>query len=82
MKTVLIFIAVVSAVALLGFAVHDVIYLGMGISRSATHAPKEFWDAFGDAVKWSIEYKEAATVVLVVCLVVLYVVRAPSTKRR
>jgi hypothetical protein len=81
MKTVLIFIAVVSAVALLGFAVHDVMYLGMGISGSAAHAPKEFWDALGDAVKWSIQYKEAATVVFVVCLVILYVVSGPSTKR-
>jgi hypothetical protein len=78
MRTALIFMVVVSAVVLLGFAVHDVVSFGMGISSSASRAPKQFWDALGDAVTWSIEYKEGATAVFVICLVVLYIVKNPT----
>jgi ABC-type Fe3+ transport system permease subunit len=78
MRTALICIVVVSAVIMLGFAVHDVVSFDMGISSSASRAPKQFWDALGDAVTWGIEYKEGATAVFVICLVVLYIVKNPT----
>jgi hypothetical protein len=78
MRTALICIVVVSAAVMLGFAVHDVVSFGMGISSSASRAPKQFWDALGDAVIWGIEYKEGATVIFIVCFVVLCILRSPT----
>jgi len=82
MKAALRFIAVASAVVLLSFFFRDIIRLGMGISSSASSAPKHFWDALGDAVAWGLEYKEGATAVLIICLVILYIGRDPTIKNR
>jgi hypothetical protein len=82
MRTALILIVVVSAAAMLAFAVHDVVSLGIGISSSASRAPKQFWDALGDAVIWGIEYKELATAAFVVCLAALYIGRNPTIKTK
>jgi len=66
------FIVVVSAVVLLAFAVHGAISFGIGFSSAASGAPKQFSDAVVDAVAWDIEHKEGITLVLIVCLIVLY----------
>jgi hypothetical protein len=78
MRTALISIAVVSAAVMLGFAVHDVVSFGMGISSSTSRAPKQFWDAVGNAVTWGIQYKEGTTAIFIVCLVVLYIIKSPT----
>ncbi len=82
MKAALIIIVVLSAALLLFFAVHDVISLGMGISGSATRAPKQFWDALMDAVIWCIEYKTGTFAVFIVCLAILYLIKDPTIKAR
>jgi len=80
MKSALVFVFVVCGVMLLGFAVHDVVSFGMGISGSAAHAPKQFWDAVVDAVAWGMEYKEGATAIFIVCVVGLYALRNPGIR--
>ena len=77
MKALLRFVLVVTGVVLLGFAVHDMVSFGMGVSSSVSHAPRELWDALADAVSWGIEYKVGATVAFIFCLAVLYVRRVP-----
>jgi hypothetical protein len=67
---------------LLGFAVHDVVSLGWRISTIASRAPRQFRDALVEAVAWGIQYKEWATVVVIVCLVVLYIDKGPTIKIR
>ncbi|MGA2905472.1 MAG: hypothetical protein ABSD98_16725 [Candidatus Korobacteraceae bacterium] len=80
MKSVLLFVFAVCAVVLLGFAVHDIVSLRMGIFGSASHAPKQFWDAVVDAVAWGMEYKEAATVIFIICLLALYAASNPRIR--
>ena len=82
MKAAFRLIFVVSAAVLLGFAVHDTVSFGWGIFTSASRAPRQFWDTFADAVAWGIQYKEWATVILIVCLVALYSLKNPTIKRR
>ena len=82
MKSVLLFVFAVCAVVLLGFAVHDIVSLRMGIFGSASHAPKQFWDAVVDAVAWGMEYKEGVTIAFIVCLAALYLARHPGAKPR
>jgi hypothetical protein len=41
MKALLRFVLVVTGVVLLGFAVHDMVSFGMGVSSSVSHAPRE-----------------------------------------
>ena len=81
MRPALRLMVVVSAIILLAFAVHDVVRLGMGISSSASHAPKQFWEALVDAFTWGIEYKEGATAAFIVGLVALYLIRSPAANR-
>ena len=73
MKASLRFVIAAIGVALLGFAVHDMVSFGMDVSSSVSHAPRELWDALGDAVAWGIQYKVGVTVAFIVCLAVLYV---------
>jgi hypothetical protein len=82
MKAALRFIAVVSGAALLGFAAYDMVSFGWRISTSASCAPEQFWHALVDAVAWGIQYKEWATLILIVCLVVLYCLRNTAIKSR
>jgi len=82
MKAALASVAVMSAVVLLFFAVHDVIIWGAGISSSASRASGQFWDGLGTAIAWCIEYKAGATVALVICLALLYVGKEPMIKSR
>ena len=77
MKASLRLLFAVTGVALLGFAVHDMVSFGMGVSASVSHAPRELWDVLADAVSWGIEYKVGATVAFIFCLAVLYVRRVP-----
>ena len=78
MKALLRFVLVVTGVVLLGFAVHDMVSFGMGVSSSVSRAPRELWDVLVDAVTWGIHYKEMAIVAFVVCFLALYISRAPS----
>ena len=82
MKASLRFVIAVTGVALLGFAVRDMVSFGMGVSSSVSHAPRELWDALADAVSWGIEYKVGATVAFIVCLAVLYLSRVPPIKSK
>ena len=82
MKAALIVIVIVSALALLAFAVHDLISFGMGMFSSASDAPNQFWDAVGDAFSWGIEYKEGATAVFLIGLAILYILKEPTIKSR
>ena len=75
MAAALKFIVWASAILLLCFAVHDVFSFGMSVSSSASHAPRQLWDAIGDAVAWSHDYKEATTAIFLVCLALLYIGR-------
>ena len=78
MKALLRFVLVVTGVVLLGFAVHDMVSFGMGVSSSVSHAPRELWYVLVDVVTWGIHYKEMAIVAFVVCFLALYISRAPS----
>ncbi|MGA2371406.1 MAG: hypothetical protein ACLPPV_21195 [Candidatus Korobacteraceae bacterium] len=82
MKSGLLFVVVVCAVVLVGFAVHDIVTFGMGILGSATHAPGQFRDALANAVAWGMEYKEGVTIAFIVCLAALYLARHPGAKPR
>ena len=74
------FVAAVTGVTLLGFAVHDIVSLRMGFSSSVLGAPHQLWDAVGDVITWGIEYKVGATIVFVICLAILYVTKVPAIK--
>ena len=78
MKASLRLLFAVTGVVLLGFAVHDMVSFGMGVSSSVSHAPRELWDVLVDAVTWGIQYKEMAIVAFVVCFLALYLSRVPS----
>ena len=80
MKTVLKSIVVVTGVALLAVALHDVISLGMGVFASASDAPRQFWDALAETVTWGIEFKGIATLIFLGCFIALYIARKPSIK--
>jgi uncharacterized membrane protein YczE len=82
MRALLRLIVVVTGMALLVFAVRDMVSLGMGLSSSVSHAPRDLWDALGDAVTWGIEYKVGATVAFIVCLAVLYVRKVPTVRSK
>jgi hypothetical protein len=82
MKASLRLVFAITGVALLGFAVHDMVSFGMSVFSSGSHAPRELWDALGDAVTWGIEYKVGVTVAFIVCLTVLYVRRVPALKSK
>ena len=82
MRAFLRLIVVVTGMALLVFAVRDMVSFGMGVSSSVSHAPRELWDALGDAVTWGIQYKQLATIAFIVCLVALYLYRVPSIKSK
>ena len=82
MRAFLRLIVVVTGMALLVFAVRDMVSFGMGVSSSVSHAPRELWDALGDAVTWGIQYKQWATIAFIVCLVALYLYRVPSIKSK
>jgi hypothetical protein len=82
MKASLRFVIAATGVALLGFAVHDMVSFGMGVSSSVSHAPRELWNALGDAVTWGIQYKQWATIAFIVCLAALYLYRVPPVKSK
>ncbi len=82
MKAALRFIVVACAALLLGFAVHDVVSLGWRISTTASRAPGQFLDALLNAVAWGIQYKGLATIVFIVCLVILFIDKGPTLKIR
>ena len=82
MRAFLRLIVVVTGMALLVFAVRDMVSFGMGVSSSVSHAPRELWDALGDAVTWGIQYKQRATIAFIVCLVARYLYRVPSIKSK
>jgi hypothetical protein len=75
MTAALKFLAFLCAGLLLCFAIRDIVVFGMGISSSAAHAPSQLWDALGDAVAWSRDYKEGATAIFLVCIALLYIGR-------
>jgi hypothetical protein len=80
MRALLRLMVVITGIALIGFAVHDVASLGMGVFSSVARAPQQFWDALGQATTWGIGYKIGATVAFIVCLAVLYVSRVPPIR--
>jgi len=82
MRPLLRLMVVVTGIALLGFAVHDVASLGTRISSTVSHAPQQFWDALGNAATWGISYKVGATVAFIVCFAVLYVGRVPPIRSK
>ena len=82
MRAFLRLIVVVTGMALLVFAVRDMVSFGMGVSSSVSHAPREVWDALGDTLTWGIQYKQWATIAFIVCLVALYLYRVPSIKSK
>ena len=82
MRAFLRLIVVVTGMALLVFAVRDMVSFGMGVSSSVSHAPRELWDALGDAVTWGIQYKQWATIAFIVCLAALYLYRVPPIKSK
>jgi hypothetical protein len=65
------FVVTAIGVALLGFAVHDIVSLGMGLSSIAS--ARQFWDALGDLVTWAIAYRVGVAVAFWVCVAMLYV---------
>ena len=82
MKSVLKVVAAVTGAALLGFAVHDMIILRMGMTSSFSHAPQRLWDALWDSVSWGLEYKIALTVAFLVCVAILYIRQVPPLKTK
>jgi len=82
MRPLLRLMIVVTGIALLGLAVHDVASLRMGASSTIVRAPQQFWDAIGDATRWGISYTAGATVAFIVGLAVLYVGRVPAIRSK
>jgi len=82
MKAFLKFVVAVTGVGLLGFAIHDMVSFGMGVSSSVSRAPQQFWDALEDAITWGIQYKVEVTVAFVVGLIILYLWTVPPIKSK
>jgi len=82
MKSVLKVVAAVTGAALLGFAVHDMMILRLGMSSSFSRAPQRLWDSVVGVVSWGIEYKIALTVAFLVSVAVLYIRRVPPLKTK
>lgn len=82
MRTVLIYILAGTLVVMVAFGIRDAISFGIGVSDGASRAPRDLWNALGDAVSWGVEYKEGALAILIVCVTLLVIGRDPKIKHR
>jgi hypothetical protein len=82
MRTVLLYILAVTVVVMVAFGVRDAVSFGIGVSGGASRAPRDLWNALGDAVSWGLEYKEGAAAILIICVTLLFIGKDPKIKHR
>ncbi len=82
MRTVLLYILAVTVVVMVAFGIRDAVSFGIGVSAGASRAPRDLWNALGDAVSWGLEYKEGAAAIIIVCVTLLFIGKDPKVKHR